>query len=368
LPQLSCHMRPLAGGWGLPSTDLYLPTAYAIDARGGDGDVSLRAELPWIAVGIAALAFGYALGLQASPAGRSIFGTTQPRNFASQASLGSQMPGPAGVRVASLDAGFVPESALDTDRPSGSSTLAERTVSFDQRLLFDPGAFDQPAGASVFRGSAPAPRVAATKERMITASLAPPDSGERAAIRHALGASAPKPVAVTPVAVTSAPVTAPKVSSLPPDAADNDTAIYDIAAHTVYLPNGQRLEAHSGLGSLLDDPRHVDAKDRGPTPPNVYDLALREELFHGVRAIRLTPVGDGNMFGRDGMLAHSYMLGPNGQSNGCVSFSDYEAFLNAFLRGDVHRLVVVEHLDSAPSSKTAAGWFPRTIHALFARS
>src|SRR5262249_15864078 len=32
------------------------------------------------------------------------------------------------------------------------------------------------------------------------------------------------------------------------------TALYDIAAHTVYLPNGDRLEAHSGLGSMLDNP------------------------------------------------------------------------------------------------------------------
>jgi len=321
-----------------------------------DGDVSLRAELPWIAVGIAALAFGYALGLQASPAGRSIFGMIQPRSFTSRAPLVSQMPGPRGVRVASLDTDVVPESAFaDTDGPSGSSTVAKRYVSFDQRLLFDPGAFDQPAGPSAFRGGAPVRP--ATNERVRTASLAPSDPGERATIRRALGVSAPKP----------APVAAPKVSNLPPDA-DNDTAIYDIAAHTVYLPNGQKLEAHSGLGSLLDDPRHVDAKDRGPTPPNVYELALREEPFHGVRALRLTPVGDGNMYGRDGMLAHSYMLGPNGQSNGCVSFSNYDAFLNAFLRGDVHRLVVVEHLDSAPGSKTASGWFPKTIHALFGRS
>jgi hypothetical protein len=56
-------------------------------------------------------------------------------------------------------------------------------------------------------------------------------------------------------------------------------------------------------------------------------------LFHSV---------DGKMFGRDGMLAHSYMLGPSGQSNGCVSFSDYSAFLEAYLKGDVDRLVVVD--------------------------
>jgi hypothetical protein len=134
---------------------------------------------------------------------------------------------------------------------------------------------------------------------------------------------------------------------------DSRTAVYDIAAHTVYLPNGERLEAHSGLGDKLDDPRYVRVKNRGPTPPNVYALALREQLFHGVEAIRLKPVDDGKMFGRDGMLAHTYMLGPNGQSNGCVSFRNYSRFLHAFKRGEVDRLVVVARLGNM-SWRTAA--------------
>jgi len=126
--------------------------------------------------------------------------------------------------------------------------------------------------------------------------------------------------------------------------ADARTAVYDIAAHIVYLPNGERLEAHSGLGDKMDNPRYVNVRMRGATPPNVYDLKLREELFHGVRAIRLTPVDEDKMFGRDGILAHTYMLGPNGQSNGCVSFRDYDKFLNAFLKGQVDRMVVVASL------------------------
>lgn len=130
---------------------------------------------------------------------------------------------------------------------------------------------------------------------------------------------------------------------------DSRTAVYDIAAHTVYLPNGDRLEAHSGLGDKLDDPRYVHVRMRGPTPPNVYELALREEPFHGVRAIRLNPVDDGKMFGRDGLLAHTYMLGANGQSNGCVSFRDYRKFLSAFLKGEVDRMVVVANLGTKPS-------------------
>jgi hypothetical protein len=122
------------------------------------------------------------------------------------------------------------------------------------------------------------------------------------------------------------------------------TAIYDIAARTVYLPDGRQLEAHSGWGIHSDDPRYINVKGRGPTPPNVYNLMLREQLFHGDLAIRLIPADDGKMFGRDGILAHSYLRGPSGQSHGCVAFRNYPAFLNAFLRGKVNRLVVVDHL------------------------
>jgi hypothetical protein len=122
---------------------------------------------------------------------------------------------------------------------------------------------------------------------------------------------------------------------------DSKTAVYDISARTVFLPSGEKLEAHSGLYDKMDDPRYVKVRMHGPTPPNVYDLTLREEIFHGVRAIRLNPVDEGKMFGRAGMLAHTYMLGPNGQSNGCVSFKNYDKFLQAFLRGEVDRLIVV---------------------------
>ena len=122
---------------------------------------------------------------------------------------------------------------------------------------------------------------------------------------------------------------------------DRWTAVYDISAHAVYLPDGTTLEAHSGRGDRLDDPNHVDERNRGSTPPDVYDLELREEPFHGVRAIRLIPVDDRKVFGRSGFLAHTYMLGPNGDSFGCVSFKDYNAFLQAYLNHKIKRLVVV---------------------------
>ena len=142
------------------------------------------------------------------------------------------------------------------------------------------------------------------------------------------------------------------------------TAVYVIADHAVYLPSGARLEAHSGLGHRVDDPRFITAKNRGPTPPGVYDLAMRERRFHGIRAIRLIPVDESRMFGRDGILAHSYMLrGGRAQSNGCVVFRDYPAFLNAFLRGDVDRIVVVERIEDAPERPHNIGQANLSHHA-----
>jgi hypothetical protein len=132
------------------------------------------------------------------------------------------------------------------------------------------------------------------------------------------------------------------------------TAIYDISAHVVYMPNGETLEAHSGLGQWLDDPSSFSRKDRGVTPPATYKISLREKPFHGVQALRLTPVGDAQMYGRDGMLAHSYMLGPNGQSNGCVSFKDYDKFLAAYSNGAVERLIVVPKLSTVTAYAQAS--------------
>ncbi|HEY0330760.1 MAG TPA: tlde1 domain-containing protein [Rhodopseudomonas sp.] len=127
---------------------------------------------------------------------------------------------------------------------------------------------------------------------------------------------------------------------------DRSTAVYDISARMVYMPDGTKLEAHSGLGSRLDDPRYVHERMRGATPPHLYDLTMRESLFHGVAALRLNPVGgEGAIHGRSGLLAHTYMLGPNGDSNGCVSFRNYDAFLRAFRNGQVKRLAVVASLE-----------------------
>jgi hypothetical protein len=127
---------------------------------------------------------------------------------------------------------------------------------------------------------------------------------------------------------------------------DRSTAVYDISARTVYLPDGTKLEAHSGLGSKLDDPSSARIRMHGVTPPHIYELSPREALFHGVPALRLTPIGgEDAIYGRSGLLAHTFMLGPNGDSNGCVSFRDYNAFLNAYRNQGIKRLAVVARIE-----------------------
>ncbi|WP_136615987.1 MULTISPECIES: DUF2778 domain-containing protein [Mesorhizobium] len=136
--------------------------------------------------------------------------------------------------------------------------------------------------------------------------------------------------------------------------ASNGVAVYDISAGTVYMPDGSRLEAHSGIGAMADQPRYADQKNRGPTPPNTYNLSLRESRFHGVEALRLTPVDGRNKYNRDGLLAHTYLLrGRYAQSSGCVAFKDYARFLAAFKKGKIKRLVVVPRLNGSPTRVAA---------------
>ncbi|RXG86446.1 DUF2778 domain-containing protein [Bradyrhizobium zhanjiangense] len=136
---------------------------------------------------------------------------------------------------------------------------------------------------------------------------------------------------------------------------DSRTAVYDISAKAVYLPGGVALEAHSGFGPMMDNPDHVDRRMVGATPPATYDLKPREKLFHGVRALRMTPVEGTSALGRVGLLTHNYMLGPRGDSNGCVSIKDYDRFIKAYDNGEFNRLVVVPNLrGSATASQRAS--------------
>jgi Protein of unknown function (DUF2778) len=320
-----------------------------------------------IPFGIAAVILGFVLksvGTQARPADTalpgprlSVFGTIHPDIFRLSAPLGSESAGDR-LRLASLEpqVGLFDAPAKAAPILTDTSASACPNVPFEERFaaLDDRAApFDRFGSADDCAASFDerfGPRF-----RMLASLQLPPDQDD-----ENRRADAPPKATTSKVQVRleqpRKEVPQPR-KEVPPLENDGRTAIYDITARTVYLPNGRRLEAHSGFGDLMDNPRHVNVRMQGATPPNVYDLTLRERLFHGVRAIRLNPVDDSKMYGRAGILAHPYMLGANGQSNGCVSFSDYPEFLNAFLRGEVTRLVVVERLESPPG-RFAAGQLP----------
>ncbi|MGB8277132.1 MAG: DUF2778 domain-containing protein [Methylovirgula sp.] len=267
---------------------------------------------------------------QSSPLG-SNFEAIPQASSAAGAEAEKVLPTP---EVSELDQ----DAPLPTPRPSGFGLAEVESVPLPMPR---PAELGLPASHSGVRAYA---RQLAQQNR--TTVLPATSSDHRTFFEKLFG----KPQPSGPVLAYAAPEdgvlgNARRITSGPMPPHDQRTAVYNIAAHTVYMPDGTRLEAHSGLGDRMDDPRHVSERMRGPTPPNVYELEPREQLFHGVQALRLIPVGSGGVYGRTGLLAHSYMLGPYGASNGCVSFKNYNAFLQAFLHGEVKHLVVVAGLN-----------------------
>jgi hypothetical protein len=395
---------------------------------GGRG-LLVRVGVASVAAGAAGLTLAFSLcvwmmlgGERAYVAmpGVSVFGTIDPRlPRYGTAALPADVPSAPPARVASLSSATFESriAPVATDNSSDTpTTTASVPSSFDDRVSFTSPAprtrslqpsltFSDRFAGAIASGAppaqftlasvpppiqpaptvapapvaAPAPHAAA---RALVARVAPERQERPAVAPYRVASLGDTPIrtayASADSANTDAAIDDPLLKKMTPrdpapkDAATNPdmshTAIYDIAGHIVYLPNGRRLEAHSGLGDHMDDLGSVSLRSLGPTPPGVYDLTMREARFHGIDAIRLNPVDNGKMYGRAGILAHPYMLGPNGQSNGCVSLKDYDEFLAAFRRGEFNRLLVVERLNDAPGGQTAIGWIANKLRGLFGRS
>jgi Protein of unknown function (DUF2778) len=260
--------------------------------------------------------------------------------------------------TAQNDTGLMPQSALPKDASSGVAAELDQPPSELAAMVDTIGPAPEPVPLPVPRPPelrALAPRLSEAPRKlsapapapMMSATVASEPPDERTFVEKLFGGRPVSPPASTLRYVSLGSGTGDIAPSAPLTPTPNSTesaatAIYDISAKVVIMPNGARLEAHSGLGDKLDDPRYVHVSMRGATPPGIYDLTEREKLFHGVRALRMNPVGgSAAIYGRVGLLAHTYMLGPKGDSNGCVSFKDYDRFLQAYLRGEVKRLVVV---------------------------
>ena len=238
---------------------------------------------------------------------------------------------------------LVVEAALESDESQGVDGTARRIVPDVDvpPLVRDiPLPMPRPGSATPRSVAAPSTRYA-LRDAPATKAMAPPSDG-RTLLERMFGAPTPS-AAPTPALAYATPgdTGGGFFGSRGPASAGTGTAVYNIARHTVTLPDGTQLEAHSGLGVNLDNPDSATQHMRGATPPSLYDLSQREALFHGIRALRLTPLLAGTTFGRGGLLAHTFMLGPRGDSNGCVVFRDYTAFLTAYDSGKIRRLLVV---------------------------
>lgn len=242
----------------------------------------------------------------------------------------------------------VPPSPMPL-RPEARLTLAPLPPLRELKLETAPLPPVRPSAVVVAAAPNPVERHAGPPSVLASRSTGPSD--DRTPLQKLFGVGLATGAAPSSIArrAEPAPKRGAEAASFAPVAAkaggDPFAAVYDISARMVTLPDGTKLEAHSGLGGHIDDPRYVSERMRGATPPHAYALEPREASFHGVAALRLKPIGEGALFGRAGLLAHPYMLGPNGDSNGCVSFKDYEAFLRAYRNGQVKRLIVVARAD-----------------------
>ncbi|MDB5515130.1 MAG: hypothetical protein JWQ17_1888, partial [Tardiphaga sp.] len=358
MPHFGTHNVPgdlaNSSGWALRGVEPGGLMSYAIaraDRVAASGRMTLTAAAWVLACGASVLACGVAAWVAGF----------DPIAFALNAAA------PKHVHEASFEARFTSASALNVLPPDLSSgrlvqslvpehaereaklqeargELAQKLQSEDWRttLFGEPAPPPAPAPAPT---PTVTPAVPLPMSRPVTANFevpvsAPPvqaDKDNRSLLRK-LADALPVPLTLASLAPDGGLMRdGPDLAAL---GYDNATAVYDISARAVFMPNGTKLEAHSGFGGLKDDPGHVDERNVGATPPNVYELKPRERLFHGVQALRMVAVGGNGTLGRSGLLAHSYMLGPNGDSKGCVSIKDYQKFLNAFQNGEIKRLVV----------------------------
>lgn len=275
----------------------------------------------------------------------------------------TQLVGTVGVGLRGADTAWIPEGGLSTLLARRFPSAADvRLPSLDVATPMPPSRPDGIAREDIARQEFARQEFArqdVSRQDIARIDAARQDVAPRATVVRTTPV-APQLAALPPQQPRSEPGIFDKLFGDPDRAAkaviaaNPKTVLYDIARRAVYMPDGERLEAHSGYGQFLDDPQSIERKDVGVTPPNVYAVSFREKPFHGVRALRMKPIGNGNMYGRDGILAHSFLLGEAGASNGCISVRDYDRFLQAFEDGKFDRIIVVRSVEDPLPSQLAS--------------
>ncbi len=148
------------------------------------------------------------------------------------------------------------------DQSDAPGEPLQRSASFDDRFNHEPSGATPRANVQRV-AAAPMPRPA---PHAVAAQAAKQPQG-RIQLASASATSFPLSYAPTDSVKNSATMGSalkemtPKASKPRADGDRSRTAIYDITSQTVYLPNGRRLEAHSGFGDHMDDVRYVGQAD-----------------------------------------------------------------------------------------------------------
>ncbi len=189
-----------------------------------------------------ALTFGFVLGLvvtyglahgrpRAVPSRLPNSKTTASMSFDSQRPDGSPMRSSSGMRLASLEVPFSGFEGDDID----PSALARPPGAFGDRLapVERPDSFDERFRGLVV-GSDTGPTMIGDREEEAAGTPRQP-SRDDATVKSGIGRSPPKPTAAS--ALVTAEKKRVRTADLSQDSlsfADGHTAVYDIAAHTVY--------------------------------------------------------------------------------------------------------------------------------------
>lgn len=123
---------------------------------------------------------------------------------------------------------------------------------------------------------------------------------------------------------------------------DRQTAVYDISAHTVYLPDGTRPEAHPARPKLDDRACCVRRDDWKVTPPHIYESRRRAKRCSMAcsRLVAHAIGGEDKIFGCRPPRITTYMLGSNGDPMAVCRSRITAAVFNAYRNHGIRRLAV----------------------------
>lgn len=96
---------------------------------------------------------------------------------------------------------------------------------------------------------------------------------------------------------------------------------YDQSTGRLISREGERIgEGYSGAPTARNNPTKENVHNVGPIPRGTYEIGKPvDTVTHGPFVLRLSPIQDNEMYGRDGFLIHGdSVVEPGTASTGCI--------------------------------------------------